>query len=250
MNWADVLSIVAIIVSFVTFVITTYEQYLKSAKLQLILGKDIALSYGPQFSYLTLWSSVSLVNQGAVDAVVLRMSGRLTDGQAVTVPVEWQALGDFEMVDKKEGSQPEFMFKDWTEALIASSRKAATSWISFNTDPPANAEPLRLKPDTVYRLQLDVYVPVTHWSLLGSRNNRSTSDHLAASWAGSFQLPHDGIDYLEKYCIADDTGWVKNYVTAQLTGESRWLRPQSPTTSVTAQRAITQVRVPRTDLRA
>jgi hypothetical protein len=235
MNWADVLSIVAIIVSFVTFAITTYEQYLKSAKLQLILGKDIALSYGPQFSYLTLWASVSLVNQGALDAVVLRISGQLTDHQSVTVPVEWQALCDFEMVDKKKGSQPQFMFKDWTEALIASSRKAATSWISFNTDRSANAESPRLKPDTVYSLQLDVYVPMTRWSLLGSFNKRSTSDHLAASWAGSFQLPGDGINYLEKHCIADDTGWVKDYVTVQWTGASRgWTVPITLASSSTS----------------
>ena len=56
MSLADVLSIVAIIVSFITFAITTYEQFLKSAKLQLIMGKDIGLSYGYEFSDLEGYS--------------------------------------------------------------------------------------------------------------------------------------------------------------------------------------------------
>ena len=246
MSLSDILSIVAIIISFITFAITTYEQFLKSAKLQLIMGKDIGLSYGYDFSDLVFWSSVAIENRGAVDAVVLGMSGQLTDGQSWTADVEWQALGYFDIIDKKkEGSQPSFIFKDWSETLVASSRKAMTNWISFRIAklPADNGKPMLLEAQTPYTLHLTVNVPKRRRSLLGSLIRPNAADRAAVSWTGSFTLSESDIDDL-KSCVANENGWVDNTVNAELTGKSQWPRPQSPTSSVAANRQIKQVRLP------
>jgi hypothetical protein len=251
MSLADALSLIAIVVSFVTFVITIYEQYMKSAKLQLVLGQDIRLSYGQGFSDLGFWSSVAISNQGAIDAVVLRMSGQLSAGQTWTVPVEWQAFGAFDSSDKNhKESPPAFIFKDWTETLVASSRKATTNWIYFSISPLplVNGTPARLKPETSYSLQLNVYVPKTHGWPLGRPSEQNKGDRLADTWTGSFLLSTDEISYLESPpCIANDKGWCEDSVIAKLSGASRWLRPESPTASITDRRAINQVPATRRD---
>jgi hypothetical protein len=246
MGLADVLSVVAIVISFVTFVITIYEQYLKSAKLQLILGKEIRLSYGRDFSDLAFWASVAIVNQGAVDAVVLRMSGQRTDGRSWTAPVQWQAFGDFQDADKPtESFNPTFVFKGWTETLVASSRKAMTNWISFRVFPLPSTDggPVKLEAGE-YALQLEVYVPRARWAMFGSRGRQNTNERRAFSWAGSFTVAKDDIDFLEQSCVADADGRVQDSLIVDLTGASRWLRSVNPTASVMDRRLVNRPQEP------
>jgi hypothetical protein len=245
MGLADVLSVVAIVISFVTFVITIYEQYLKAAKLQLILGKQIRLSYAYEFDDLAFWASAAIMNQGAVDAVVLRIDGHVT-GESWTAPVEWQAFGEFQDADKPtEAFKPTFVFKGWTETLVASSRKATTNWISFRIYPlpSSGGAPVKLSAGT-YTLQLDVYVPRARVALLGSLNQQGTKERLAFSWSGSFTVSADDIATLEQSCVADADGRVQDSLILDLTGSSGWLRQASPTASVMDRRMINHVQVP------
>jgi hypothetical protein len=245
MSLADVLSIVAIVVSVATFVITIYEQYLKKAKLQLILGEGIRLSYGFEFSDLGFWCSTAIANQGAVDAVVLRISGRISDGHSWTAPVEWVAIGAFDAPDKKDkGAPQQIEIKDYTETFIASSRKAVTNWIYFRIYPlpTVNGEPVHIKQDTVYAFQLHAEIPKTGWSPLGNH----AANTFAGSWTGSFQLDSDDIAYLESpACVADENGVNKRSLVVKLVSTSRWLRPQSPTVPITDPHAMGALQTPR-----
>ena len=159
--------------------------------------------------------------------------------------MEWQALGDFEIINKKEGAQPSFVFKDWSETLVASSRKAVTNWISFRIPklPADNGKPVLLKAKTPYSLHLKVNVPKRRRSLLGSFIQPNAADRAAVSWTGSFTLSQSDINDLNT-CVANKNGWVDNTVNAELIGKSQWPRPQSPTSSVAANRQIKQVQLP------
>jgi hypothetical protein len=249
MSLSDVLSVVAIIVAFATFVTTIYEQYLKNAKLQLILGEGIRLSYGSRFSDLGFWCSTVIANQGAVDAVVLRISGQVTDGRSWTAPAAWTSLGTFDVPDKQHKGGPSSIYvKDYIETFISPSRKALTNWIFFRIYPLplVDGQPVRIKPDTAYSLQLNAEIPKTHWLPLGNLSQRRKANSLAVSWTGSFQLSADDIAYLESpSCVADESGWNQASLVVKLVSTSRWLHPQSPTVPITDLRAIDEFQTPR-----
>jgi hypothetical protein len=153
-------------------------------------------------------------------------------------------------VDDKQhkGAPQQIEIKDYTETFIASSRKAVTNWIYFRIYPlpMANGEPVHMKPDTVYALQLHAEIPKTRWSTLGNLGHRRAASTFAGSWAGSFQLASADVSYLESpACVADENGWNKRSLVVKLISTSRWLRPQSPTASITDLRAIGELQTPR-----
>jgi len=246
MSLTDVLSVIAILVSFATFAFTAYEQYLKSAQIQLVLLEEIRLSYGYQFSDLGYWCPVATTNLGAVDAVVLHISGQVTGGRSWAALVEWQAFGSVD-VDKQGEGLPSFRLADWAESFVATSRKMRTDWIYFRISPLplANGKPDRIKPETEYSLQLYAEVPATRWTPRRNLDRRHAGNRLSGSWTGSFQLSADDVAYLENHCVADENGLIANSLIVKLSGTSGWLRPQSPTAPVTDRRAFDQLKVPR-----
>jgi|SRR6266568_6837613 len=91
------LSITAFAFSIMTFVYNTYEQYLKAAKLQLVLGSELQAGFLDGKQKFGFWVPVALANQGAVDAVVLEIKGVLTGPDAKEVQVEWCTGGDYDL---------------------------------------------------------------------------------------------------------------------------------------------------------
>lgn len=243
MDLADGLSLLAILISFGTFAVTTYEQYLKSAKLQVVLGSQIwLLRQGP--GTLGFWSSVALVNQGAVDAVILRISGRLSreNGEG-SVAVHWRALGGYASEDTPGDSPaagPRFAVKDWTETLVASSRKAETNWIAFALErvptpgPQVPAARSGLEPDTTYNLDLEVFVPDTRRGWPGG-----TGERLAATWSGTFCLSADETAALA-HPAPGHTPAPGRAVAADMTGGSR----RSPVASIPSRPPLEEMRLP------
>jgi hypothetical protein len=244
MGLADGLSLVAIVISFLTFAITTYEQYLKSAKLQVILGRQIWLLGGRGPGSLGFWASVAIVNQGAVDAVILRISGGLSrpDG-SLAAKVEWQALGGYAS-DEKPGVAadpmvPRFVIKDWTETLVASSRKAATNWISFRILPAPDGGHPDLGSDTTYTLSLEVYVPDTRRPS-PRRGRPHRGERLALDWSGSFHLSAADVASLTRQADAGIAAGPGLVISADMTGTSR----QSPVASITGRPPANEFRLP------
>lgn len=164
------LSIVAFVFSIITFLYNTYEQYLKAAKLQLVLGSQLRPGYLDGQRKIGFWVPVVLTNQGAVDAVVLRIQGTLTRQGGQPVEVEWYTVGDY------DGAKDEFTPKGWTDTLIVSSRKATTSWIGLRTTSDVQLP----ETDTTFTLTLNVYAPVLR--------RQAAQERLATSWTGTLVL--------------------------------------------------------------
>jgi hypothetical protein len=170
------LSGLAFAFSIITFVYNTYEQYLKAAKLELVLGRDLKSGYLDGSRKLGFWAPVVLANQGAVDAVVLEVKGMLTVPAGTSVEVEWYTLGDY------DGATGQFVPKGWTDTLIVPSRKATTTWIGLRTKTDI-AQPV---PAGDYTLTLEVDAPVRRrWAALAGRGSTSRP---ATSWSGQLTL--------------------------------------------------------------
>lgn len=171
------LSITALVFSIATFVYNTYEQYLKAAKLQLVLGSELKFGFLDGRSTLGFWVPVALANQGAVDAVVLRIEGELTRSGGAPVPVQWYTVGNY------DGAKDRFVPMGWTDTLIVSSRKATTTWIGLHT----TVDVARPVESGVYTLTLRVFAPVNA-RRRAQRVDRDGKALPATSWAGQLTL--------------------------------------------------------------
>ena len=170
------LSIVAFVFSIITFVYNTYEQYLKAAKLQLVLGSELQAGFLDGKQKFGFWVPVALANQGAVDAVVLEIKGVLTGPDSKEVQVEWCTVGDY------DGANHQFVPKGWTDTLIVSSRRATTAWIGLQTAGDVTTEIT----GGDYNLRLHVLAPVG--GRRGVRTKRDGTRIPAASWTGKLTL--------------------------------------------------------------
>jgi len=187
MSASDIVASLALLVSVLSFAvaaITWYEQYSKKPSLSAIIGDNIYLSYGKGKSDLGVIMSVSLLNSGASDALVLRIEGSLAcKARNWSAPIIWNCFVQPQSSGSVETSiQPWWGFVGWANPLIASSRKAATNWIFFSIYP---------LPSTLdagsYDLNLGLVIgPV---------------ESLAAQWSGSFSLGEDEAEFLEKHCV-------------------------------------------------
>lgn len=174
------LSGLAFAFSIISFVYNTYEQYLKAAKIQLVLGRNLTSGYVDGSRKVGLWAPVVLANQGAVDAVVLEIKGTLTAPGGKPVGVEWCTLGDY------DGAKRQFVPNGWTETLIVPSRKAITMLIGLRTETDL-PQPV---PAGEYTLSLEVDAPVGrrwHWPWT-ARAGRGAASGPATSWTGQLTL--------------------------------------------------------------
>ncbi len=230
MSLSDILSILAIVISLVTLFFTTYEQYWKRPVLSLVLGDSLSLSYGSNYEGIALWACVVLANQGAEDAVILRMDGTLAraDGGWQS-ELTWLGFGKYQdQASPGQPFQPFFAFVDWAEALISSSRKASTNWIAFTGPVPS-----KLKPGS-YSLQLNVVTRgKRHRPSLQTPGGR-TRGSTACSWTGSFEISGDGIGHLEEHCVSTADGMVPDTFTVHLAGETTRLPLAGPTAAFRA----------------
>lgn len=219
MSLSDVLSTGAIAVSVLTFVVTIYEQYLKAAKLQLVLGTQMRFPDGGEQTNVDFWAGVAIANQGAVDAVILDINGTLTNTNGASTTVDWYTFGD---LDPTKGT---FVAKGWTETLIASSRKATTTWIGFSTKEALAG----LLVPGLYSLQLTVLVPVSGIRLLATFGSPSATRRTAVTWTGTFELTAEQIERLKPRAAAEAAEIVGKPLVIEVTGAERWLRRQSAT---------------------
>jgi hypothetical protein len=223
---SNALSIFAIAISLGTFFFTAYEQYWKKPVLSLVLGDRISLSYGPDYAGITLWACVVLANQGAEDAVILSIEGTLAQaGGGWRSELTWLGLGKYQdQATPGQPFQPLFAFVDWAEALVSSSRKAATNWISFTGPIPG-----RLPPGS-YSLRLSVVTQGKRHRLSSRGSNARTRSGTACSWTGSFEIAADGTGHLEEHRVGTADGMVPGAYTVHLAGETMRL----PLASLTA----------------
>src|SRR5580700_9692195 len=93
MSSSDVIALVALVVSIVSFAVTLYEQYLKRPKLATELGSEAYLCYGEGLTSMGATLAVSVLNAGASDAIVTRIEGTLArlDG-SWSAPLIWQSF--------------------------------------------------------------------------------------------------------------------------------------------------------------
>jgi hypothetical protein len=245
---SDVLSVGAIVVSILTFVVTLYEQYLKAAKLRLVVGGQLWVSYGHGRKHLGFWASVALSNLGAVDAVVLDITGTLVGTDGWEAVVHWYSFGDFAAPrdgggggpddgEGEDGGEPQFIAKGWTETLVAGARGATTNWIGFHL--PALPGPLR--PDLLYTLTLMVKVPVQGVSLLGLFHTRDAGQRTAARWTGRFTLSAKQIADLQDYGEADTAHRVGRLLLVEVTGAAQWFQRQSATAELPGAKQLDRV---------
>lgn len=229
MSLSDVLSILAIVISLVAFFFTAYEQYWKRPVLSLVLGDSVSLSYGPNYEGIALWACVVLANQGAEDAVILRIDGTLTKaGGGWQSTLTWLGFGKYQdQAPPGQPFQPFFAFVDWAEALISSSRKASTNWIAFSGPIPS-----KLPPGS-YSLQLNVITGSKRHKLSFKMPGGRTRSSAACSWTGSFEISGAGIGHLEEHCVGTADGMVPDTYTVHLAGETTRL-PLGPTAALRA----------------
>jgi len=179
----------ALAVALVSFAVTVYEQYLKPPKLVVELGSKIYLSYEEyEKGQSGVWANVavSLLNVGASDAVVTRISGSLTTSdRSWSAQVIWQSFQSLvdETPPSGEAFKATWKMTGYASPMVVESRKATMTWISFEIYPlPANP------PSAHYDLALAVAV--------------SPKDAIGASWRGGLTLTPEDLRYLFKYCVA------------------------------------------------
>lgn len=203
------LSSVAFVFSIVTFLFNTYEQYLKAAKLQLVLGSQMRLGYLGGNTKLGFWVPVALSNQGAVDAVVLRIEGDIAGPGDAKAEVEWYTVGDY------DGATNQFVPKGWTDTLIVSSRKATTTWIGLRTTTDVS-EPV---PEGVYTLTLKVYAPISaRWARRASQTGHQRP---ATTWTGKLTLQSERVVTVPTAGTTDRGFDLGGAQLAHLTGVTR-----------------------------
>jgi hypothetical protein len=243
---SGVLSIAAIIISLATFAVTYYEQYLKAAKLQLVLGRELWLSYGHGDVKLGFWASVVVTNLGALDAVVLDINGTLTGPDGRQAQVDWYVFGDF------APNSSEFVSRGLAETLVAPSRKASTCLIGFSVTPTlpstrtdsqatASAAPI-LKSGVDYTLALNVVVPRRRAPLFGLAGRPGEAQRTAVTWSGSFKLSSDAAAYLAGSRVAEAAGQTTDAQRVQLTGDASRRGPQNATAAIPGAGQLDRVR--------
>ena len=167
------ISILALVFSVITFAYNTYQQYLKAAELGLVLGSELTFGFLDGQRKLGFWVPVALTNQGAVDAIVLKIEGTLTGAGDRPLEVEWSTVGDY------DGANNRIVPKGGSNMFVVSSRKATTTWIGLRT----TTEVPQTVDEGTYALNLKVYAPVG-----ARRRARRVGRNPAARWSGDLAL--------------------------------------------------------------
>ena len=134
MSSADVLSLVAIGVALLSLGVTTYQQFLKPAKLEVDLGSVIFIAYNDDArDSINAQLAISLINTGARAAIATKMIGaiELRDGGWRT-SLTWHSF--YRAVDAGEPGKairPWFSFIGYAGPLVAASRDANTTEVFF-----------------------------------------------------------------------------------------------------------------------
>ncbi|MGO9782676.1 MAG: hypothetical protein ACLPQY_23370 [Streptosporangiaceae bacterium] len=175
-----------------------------------IIGDEILLSYGQNLKDIGAIMAVSLLNNGASDALVLRIEGTLTrkDG-GWTVPVTWSVFFEPKEIGDGDNIKRWWSFAGTVSPVIASSRKASTTWIYFLAYPLPG--PLTA---SSYDLTLSL--------VIGPKNRT------AAPWTGSFSLDREQIAYLEENCVASTNDVAPDTTRVRLEGTTSGVRRDLP----------------------
>lgn len=204
MTWSEyvalILSLLAFVLSILSFVFNAYQQYVKAAKLRLVLGRELKYGFLDGSKQLGFWVPVALSNQGAVDAIVLKIEGGLAGPDARLAKLDWYTVGEY------DGTDGTFTPKGWTDTLIVSSRKATSAWIGFRS----SSEEMETVEAGDYTLTLSVDAPV------GSSGRKQG----AATWTGTLSLATDDIKNVPKVAATPATLALNHAQTLTLTGSS------------------------------
>jgi hypothetical protein len=226
MTLADILSIIAVVISIGAVLFTAYEQYWKKPQLSVVLGDSISLHYG--YQGIALWACVVIVNQGAEDAVILRIDGTLTRDKWVS-EIGWLGFGKYkDQAPAGKPFDPVFTFIDWAEALISPSRKASSRWIVFSGE--SHGELTKGK----YDLELNVVTQAKRRRPTSPQLRGRTRSQTACSWTGSFVITEEGASELEKDLVggAPNRKVPADTYSAHLTGDTTKSPSPSPTATL------------------
>jgi hypothetical protein len=201
---SNAIAIAALVVSLGVGFFTLYQQFWKKPNLWVVLGELGYLAYLPNKAGVEIYLAVTILSDGATDAAVTRITGRLARPDA-----PWETLLTWLYFVKAKATPGQWTWswniEDATSSIVVPSRKTVTKWINFISAPTTQDVA-----DGEYELQIRLEGP-----------DRSTS----ASKSYHFCITADDRDYLEQNCVPLADGTLMHTLPIRI------LEPTTPITS-------------------
>jgi hypothetical protein len=185
MSSADVLSLVAIGVALLSLGVTTYQQFLKPAKLEVDLGSVIFIAYNDDArDSINAQLAISLINTGARAAIATKMLGVIErrNGDWRT-SLTWHSF--YRPVDAGlpgTAVQPWFSFIGYAGPLVAASRDANTTDVLFLSEPISTPVPAG-----------EYLLTITSWARPAGRGPMAVSAIFTITESEAVELHDDAI---------------------------------------------------------
>jgi hypothetical protein len=134
---SDVLSVIAIIVSFLAIIITIYYKYIKEGKIEVLAADRMQFLYGPNRETFGFTVALSIFNMGARAIGVVRLHGFISSGdQKSKVPFEWNAFAQGKNLAQGAGYKPFTEFTGYVTPIIVQGYSAELRTVHFITLKP------------------------------------------------------------------------------------------------------------------
>jgi hypothetical protein len=182
---SDVLSVIAVTVSFLTLIITIYYKYIKKGKIKVLAADRMQLLYGPNRKAFSFTVALSIFNIGARAIGVVRLHGFISSGdQKNAVPFEWDAFAQGTNLAQGAGYKPFTEFTGYAEPIIVQGYSAESRTVHFVT----------LKP---YLMTAGVHTIILDF-LTGPNYKKSYTLRIPLS------INQDVSNFLYEKCVCDD----------------------------------------------
>ena len=181
---------------------TLYFQYFERRRVAVVPGDWIDLSYGQiadggGYSDLDAILSLSLVNRGAIDALVTAITATVRpERDGSQIECRWASVYEpVEEVAPNKSRTRYWKLKGWAHPLAAPGRTVVTNWFRLYSPPIPSALPVGS-----YVLEIEA----TETRPAGRRSRRARGDterRVLARWAGGFELDEKDARYLKTDCV-------------------------------------------------
>lgn len=180
----------ALIVSFVVGAFTLYWQFLKRVNVSVVLGEYAYIAYLKEKSGIEVTLAVALLNTGASDATVTRMTGHIE-----SIDGSWKTSFSW-LYYLETKTPPGLWWWSWeiqepASAIVVPNRQAVTKWINFTSGDIGQT-----LPEGEYGLQV---------FLDGPRGKKYVSRPY------HFFVSSDDHEHLETNCVPDQSGAVSTF---------------------------------------
>ncbi len=188
---SNAVAVTALAVSFVSFGVsafTLYQQFWKKAHVSVVLGEYAYLAYLREKKGIEITPAVTLLNDGASDATITRMTGHIE-----VIGGSWETSISWLYYVNTKAPQPDYWgtrleVEGAASAIVVPDRQAITKWINFTSEFVDEAFTV---PVGEYRLELSLDGP--HGKKYSSRPYH-------------FLISADDQMDLENRCVPDQTG--------------------------------------------